>query len=220
MLKHPSKPDLLAHAEHLVSGHAIAHSIERHLAQCDQCRREVDAVRRSLELIEETPELEAHDDLSRQILLAARNERKMMHRVHHRRPVAQAARALAFAAGFAVVCVFSFQSALNPSNAAAEVNSPAAVVAQETDADLSPEAIRQTETEVRRLAAAVETRALPHDPQAWQQARAVAMLEADLRAAEAALQRNPGHERATRLMQVSLKRQTEAWKSLYLAQQL
>jgi hypothetical protein len=220
MLKHPSRPELLAHAEHLVSGQAIAHGVARHLTQCDQCRREVDAIRRSLELVEDAPDLDAHDDLSQQILLAARNERQMMHTVRRRQPVAQLAKGLAFAAGFVVVCMFSFQSALDPLNAAAEANIPAPVVAQAVDADLSPETIRQTETEVRRLADAVETRGLPRDPQAWQQARAVAMLEADLRAAEAALQRNPGHERATRLMQVSLERQTEAWKSLYLAQQL
>jgi hypothetical protein len=199
----------------------IAHGVASHIAGCDQCRDEVRSIQRSLEFVEEAPELEPGDSLSTDILLAARNERVVIQQRRRRHPVTRVVRGLACAAGIAIVASISFRAALDTNPVAAEPVQPAQVVAQTLDSGPSPEEIRQAGADVERLAAAVQARReMPDSLQTRQQARAAAMFEADMRAAQAAYARNPGHERASRLMQMTLERRTEALKSLYLSQSL
>jgi hypothetical protein len=70
--------------------------------------------------------------------------------------------------------------------------------------------------EIHTLAAAVGSRpSVPRNLREWQQTRAVLALDADLAAARAALQRNPGCERASRVVNSNIQRQAQALKTLY-----
>ena len=85
MKSHPRKHELMDYAENLVDNRAaISARMAAHIAACPACLAEVEAIRTSLEFARNAPEIEPSNDLTAQILIAARDARRAGGRV--RRP--------------------------------------------------------------------------------------------------------------------------------------
>ncbi len=214
MLGHPSKLELLAYAEGLVDGHGISTATARHVAKCTVCAKEVAGIRTSMEFAASADALSPTDDLTSQILVAARSERRVQRRARGRTPLIML-KGLAYAAGIVLFSTFYFSHALGGAPAATHETQVA--VRQRTVATgPSPEEIRKATSEIHTLAAAVGSRTrAPRNLREWQQTRAVLALDEDLAAARAALQRNPGCELANRIVNSNIQRQAQALKTLY-----
>ncbi|MCC6821442.1 MAG: hypothetical protein IT579_11980 [Verrucomicrobia subdivision 3 bacterium] len=216
MLRHPSKPELLAYAEGLLAGQGISAATARHIAACASCAQEVAAIRKSFEFTQAAGDLDPSDDLTRTILIAARRERQAPKRMHGRAWFLTV-KGFAYVACVALVASVYFQFALG--DRTTEPGPAMQTVAQERPmaALPSPEELRKATEEIRALAAAVGVRpGAPDTVREWRQTRAVLALNADLSAARAALDRNPGCERASRVITTNLRRQAQALKSLYV----
>jgi hypothetical protein len=218
MWGHPSKPELWAYAEGLVDGRGISSATARHVSGCAFCRREVESFRKSIELASAAPGLNPPDEFVSQILVAARHERKAKGRMRPR-SLWIAAKSLGLAASVTFIAAAYFQSVLDapaPGFGAATV-SPA----RQSETALSVEDWREAAGQIRTLAAAVGARMkYAEDAGALQQARRVLALDAELMAAQAAAERNPGGQRPQLVINSNLRRQTSALKALYVGQTL
>lgn len=218
MLGHPSKPELLAYAEGLVDGRGISAATARHASKCPVCTREVAAIRSSIEFAASANTLHPSDDSVSRILIAARSERKATRRAHGGTP-SLVFKGLLFAAGVALVSAVVFKAGLGDSG----VNglSRAASASRTISTNTSAEEMRRATAHIETFAAAVGARTDAHASyRAWQQAREVLALDAELTAARAALRLNPASERANRIVNTNLQRQATALKSLYLERSL
>jgi len=214
MFGHPSKLELLAYAEGLVDGHGISTATARHVATCADCAKEVSDIRSSIEFTASADELNPTDELTSQILVAARSERRVQRRAQGRTPLIML-KGLAYAAGIVAFSTFYFSYALGTDPASSQ--EVQVLPSQQTvSTGPSPEEIRKATAEIHTLAAAVGSRQqAPRNLREWQQTRAVLALDADLATARAALQRNPGSERASRIIDSNIQRQAQALKTLY-----
>jgi len=218
---HPSKHDLMAYAEGLADRRGILSAkTGGHVAACKGCMAEVQRMRASFEVLRRSDELEPSDDFTSRVLMAARQERTAIEeRRTHRSRIRPLVKGLAYAAGISIIAAASFKAALDtgahiPSHYAHETASMA-------EATLSPDAIRRTSAEVQALAAAVQAPvAKRFSPVEIERRRAVQALNTDIEAARAALQRNPGCLRASRMMDANLQRQAQALRALYLQSSL
>ena len=216
MLRHPSKPELLAYAEGLIAGQGISTATARHIAACPVCAREVAAIRNSFEFTQAAGNLDPSDDLTRTILIAARRERQAPKRMHGRTWF-MTFKGLAYVASIALVSAVYFQFALGDRSTQPGPAMQAVAQDRPMAALPSPEELRKATEEIRALAAAVGVRpGAPDSVREWRQTRTVLALNADLSAARAALDRNPGCERASLLITTNLRRQALALKSLYV----
>jgi hypothetical protein len=214
MFGHPSKLELLAYAEGLVDGHGISTATARHVATCKDCAKEVADIRSSIEFTASADELHPSDELTSQILVAARSERRDQRRAHGRTPLIML-KGFAYAAGIIAFSTFYFSYALG--NAPVSSRDLSVATSPRTvSTGPSEEEIRKATAEIYTLAAAVGSRPqAPRNLREWQQTRAVLALNADLAAARAALERNPGSERASRIIDANIQRQARALKTLY-----
>ncbi|MFP4500328.1 MAG: hypothetical protein ACLFTT_04955 [Candidatus Hydrogenedentota bacterium] len=72
---HPTRQQLLAHAESLADRNApVSASLAAHVQRCERCRREVARIRESIDLAAAAGPLEPSRDLTAQILIAAQQE--------------------------------------------------------------------------------------------------------------------------------------------------
>ena len=224
MMRHPGRHELMAHAEALVYRRGtISAKLASHLAQCPICTAEVAAMRRSLEFVQSAPELEPSGNFTAQVLLAARNERSAPP-VRGKGAWAVARTVLqttAYAAGLIVACTVCFGAALRPGGSDAARVAAVAGPAREAESVSSPEALRQAVEEVKTLAAAVSVPST-RPPSQWEleHRRAVTALNADIEAARAALERNPGCKRASHVVAISLQRQAQTLRALYASRSL
>lgn len=222
--RHPSKRALFAFAENSVDRAApVDAALAAHLNQCPDCAAEVRAMRASLAFLQETPALEPSRELTQQILAAARKERSVRRAAPSARSAALAAvkgvacaGALA-AAGLVIFAVALQEEAAAPAAPAASLSSAPA----ETGAP-SPEAIRRAAAEIRTLSAAVRPKEgdAAHTPHEFVHRRTATAVEADLAAAAAALERNPGSVRASHIFNDNLPRQAEILRALYVERAL
>ncbi len=221
MKRHPGKHELFAYAESLVDRRtALSAKTGGHLAMCPACKAEVEGIRRSLSFVGEAPELDPSSDLTARILLAAQTERRAMQaRARTTLPV-KLVKAFAYAAAILVVSAVCFSAALN-SGARAPEGLAATAATQPSMPGLSPEAIRKATAEIQSLASAVSVPS-KKAPNAWEieRRRAVNALNDELEAAKAALERNPGCQRASRLMDSNLQRQAQTLRDLYVDRSL
>lgn len=218
MWGHPSRPELWAYAEGLVDGRGISSATARHVSGCALCRREVESFRRSIKLASSVPGLNPRDEFVTQILAAARNERKARRRMRPR-ALWLAAKCVGYAAAVAIIAAVYFQRVLDevPEQWGGFSITPVA----QNEAAMTVEDWRKTAGEIRTLAAAVGSRMkYADDARALQQARRVLALDAELMAAQAAAERNPGGQRAQFVIQSNLQRQASALKALYAGQTL
>ncbi len=184
--------------------------------------KEVEAIRASLEFVAQAPEVEASEELTAGILLSAQTARRAADARRQRRDAAATlVKSLASAAGIVVVASLYFGAALDTSGDG--VPTPQAVSPAKWVADSGPslEAIRKTVTDLQTLAAAVNA---PSNKPAtlWEREhrRAVHVLDGDIAAALAALERNPGCTRAANLVNANLERQADTLRTLYIERSL
>ncbi len=219
MRHHRARYDLLAYAEALVDGNApVSVTVARHVAQCSVCRAEFEAIRRSLVAAQSLPEPESSSDLTARILQAASQERCRIREANPQSPrYLRTAGWLGFAAGVAAMAAVMFQAALGGPPAP----TPSAwATAQSSRVEQRPtEDVRRDATTMLALARAVGDQAeAPASVWELESRRELIAREGDLRAGLLALERNPGCERASRLVHSSIPRQTEALKTLYARQ--
>jgi anti-sigma factor RsiW len=219
MKRHPAKNELMSYAESLVARRPISAKIGGHITTCRQCTAEVEAIKKSLAFLHEAPQYEPSAEFTRQLLLAARNERTVQRNRRRVSPFRQMGRALVFSAALAVVCIISYGAALSSLSSQGTPAGAASVTASAPA--ISQDAIRKAAAEIQVLISALS---LPSDTRPsiseLEQRRAVQALHTDLQAAQAALERNPGCDRATKLVDENLQRQAQALKALYVERSL
>jgi hypothetical protein len=181
----------------------------------------VGAIRSSLEFVVSAQGLEPSQDLSNRILEAGHAARRADQQAQRRLRVAVSlAKGAAFAAGLVMVATVSFRAALSD-EAASTPPTRTSVARSARPVGPSPEEIRRAAVEIQTFAAAFGARGIaPRSLEELRHARTVAALDADLAAMRTALERYPGSERATRLMNANLQRQAKALKTLYMEQSL
>lgn len=224
MGRHPRKNELMTYAESLAGkGGALSVKIGGHVAGCKACQAEVEGMRSSLDFIHSAPELEPTADFTNQLLLAAQNEHRLLQQRRGRQALASIAKGLSYAAGILVVGAVCFGTALSGGSTDeravhAAVRQPGTIPG---DAGISPEVLRQAAAEVQTLVAALSFQPkTPPSPWELEYRRAAQALGADIEAARAALERNPGCARASRMIGSHLQRQAQTLKALYVERSL
>ena len=221
--RHLTRQELLAHAESLLDRAPVDAARAAHLASCPACAAEAAAVRRSLTLLRQVPEMEPSGDLTRQILLSARSVRQ-----HEGAPASLGRRFFRVVQGglcataLAAAALVVFSTALRSPDAfgggargAVALSAPASHSGRTTDN------LNKTAEEVKTLTAAVQAPldAVPTPHEAAQR-RAVKAMDTDIRAALAALERNPGCTRASLVVRANLEKQAETLRTLYTERSL
>jgi len=229
-MRHPGKYELLAYAESLTDDcSSISVRIAGHVARCPRCQAEVEGARTSLSVLRLSPDVDPSDDSTLRLLKAAREERRRLQQ-HAARSTARMSvhntgawtvlKGLGYAAGILVVSALCFGVALGSRGPGI---APATVMArQDAGQDQpSPEALRKTTAEIQALVAAVNSPSKnPPSALEIERRRTVSALNKDLEAARSALVRNPGCERALRVMDSNLQRQAQALRALYVERSL
>ena len=224
VLGHPPRHELVAYAENLVDRRAaVSAAMAAHLAACPRCAAEVRAIRASLELAAAAPEQEPPDALARQILTVARQARQSAPAQGQNplvRLLAGSLRGAAYAATLAVLAALVFQAALSSAAGTDTAAAPGTPRMAQGGAT-APESLWRKAGEVARLSAAVTRQeAPPRSPREWEKRRVLDGMNADLSAALAALERNPGCTRANALVQSRLHRQAEGLRALFIERTL
>ncbi len=217
--RHPTRQQLVIYAESMVDRRAAVSAVmAAHLASCPACAAEVRSIRASLEFAARADALEPSNDLTAQILMKARHAREA-HAPRPRSAFWLACRGAVFATGMAAVAAVVFGVALGTPEPTPQVET---ALHQVSEVIPSPEVIRKAAAEVKALAPAVRTAATtkPRSPREQEHLRAVNAMDADIAAAQAALQRNPGCIRASRIVNANIQRQAETLRHLYLERTL
>ena len=213
---HPTRKQLTDFAESLLDRQApVSAVLAAHVSGCEKCAAEARRVRASLELAELARLPEPSGALTQEIVLRARAE---LHRRGHEPKAVPVSRFLQFAAcavAAVLLAVYSFSTALD--DAAGRTHPPMlSRTSPPADPALDAAALLERAAAVRALSASVSIRQSPDSPREDGYRRALEMLDDDLNAALAALQRNPGSARANQVMLMSLERQLEGLRGLYL----
>ena len=223
MRHHPPKHELFDYVESLVGGETpIAARTAKHVAKCPVCTKETEAIRASLEFVDQAPPLEPSEELTSRILLDAKTVQRAAHARHLRRRTTLAvAKTAGYAAGLVVAATLYFSAALATENDATVTERVVASGQRAADTGLALDTFERATAEVRTLAAAVNAPS-KKPPTLWERERrhAVNVLDRDISAALAALERNPGCTRAANLVTANLERQVDALRSLYVERRL
>jgi anti-sigma factor RsiW len=220
MKRHPGKHELMAYAESLVDkGATVSAAIGGHLAGCAACQAEAEVMRRSLAFVRQAPDLEPSSEFTARLLLAAQAERQAQQRRAARPVTLPLLKGLAYAAAVVLVSALCFGAALGVTSS--KPDAQPLVAKHVADSGLSPEAILKAKAEIQTLAEAVNVPSRK-PPSVWEleRRRAVHALKDDIEAAQAALERNPGCLRASRVVDANLQRQAQALRALYLERSL
>lgn len=222
MKRHPAKPLLLAYAESLVDERSqVSAAVAGHVARCPVCAREVQAMRDSLGFAADAPCIEPSETLTAGILFQAQSTRHALKTHRRRSATLTLIQGLACAAGIVLVATVYFSAALEAGNegaVAAPVTSAAKQVAEMVP---SIETLREAAAEIQTLSAAISAPSgAPRTLWEREHLHAVRVLNADIAAALAALERNPGCTRATNLVNANIQRQAETLRTLYIERSL
>jgi len=220
ILRHPPRRELVAYAEALVDRKtAISAAIGAHVAACPDCAAEVKAIRESFEFTASLPDLEPSENLTKRILEDARVKRDAIQREKvAQSPLVLLIRGAAYAATAAAVAGLSFSAFMAQPTADRNRKSPTTQSRMEPiAAAATQEALRKAADQVVALSATVRYAAeTPQGPREREHRRTAAATAADLAAARAALERNPGNLRATDLLHAALQQQAQTLRQLYL----
>ena len=223
MTRHPSKNDLFAYAEALRRGQpAIEAAVARHVKGCAACHREVGGIVRTLRVASAAPSLEPSKHFTAELMRRAQTQRQTQSR---RAGLARAwagwAKGLTYAACLALFAGLWFGGASGPVGYSGGERTPPAAPALMLGSDSTHDLDRATER-VDSLSRAVARERARRGGSGWEAEyrRAVGILDADLEAALAAMQRNPGYARTNDLVHTNLERQVQTLKSLYLGRNL
>lgn len=220
MKRHPSRQELLTYAGALVDKRGtLCVRVGGHVASCPACSAEVTAMRTSLALMRMAPDLEPSPDFTSRVILAAQQERRVLQQRRASRPVLRImAKTLSYAAAILLVCAVCFGAALKHGVQSTQAQLAARHAAE---AGVSVEAMRKASFEVQTLAAAIGAPTKkPKSLSEVERRRAVSALNADFEAAKAALSRNPGCLRASRVADATLQHQAQTLKALFAERSL
>jgi len=223
-IRHPSQHELMAHAESALDAkHCPTGMIADHVASCPICAAEVAAISASLQVIVTAPLLDPNLKAQSALMMRVRKERRKQGALRAgSRGVVRVTRGMAYAAAIVLVAAIAFGAALGNSPGTAKttlgVNAPApAFESARAQVQNSGASMEETFATVRSLSKAVQHPATaPLSPELREQHRTVDALGADLAAAQEALTRNPGCERASAVINASLERQAETLRDLYV----
>lgn len=215
-MRHPTRQQLFDYAESLLDrGGPVSVDLAGHVSRCARCTREVARIRKSLDFTAAAGDLEPRGKLTRQILMAARQEQQarrpgLFERNRLLRVLASAAAAVC--AVLAGILVFSIAFPAEPGPrepmptagstavAAAPVPAPSATHAADIDA----------------LRKALEIARAGRTPAGQLLLERAARARADAAAAREALHANPGHTGAQELLAAAEARELDALRRLYL----
>ncbi len=220
------------HAESLAdAGKTVDAGLAAHVAQCAQCASGVESIRASLGVLHAVPELETTESMTAAILLRAREERHLVgltarHSAGRAR-WSRIADAMPHMPGWharrlfaTAVCMLGVASA----GLFYQRQEPPALVATRPVASVTmplPETLKKTAAEVHTLSAVLRAPAhQAEDPHLMARRRAVQAMDADIAAALSALERNPGCERAGKVVQANLERQAQTLREMYASKGL
>jgi len=229
MKRRPNRGQMLDYAESLVDHKPLPAHVAGAIKRNDDAATEVDAIRETLAFMAEVPELEPSNDLTRAILLEARAARQPKRQAAYRRASALQAvvRGTVYTAAMSFVCLVVFSAAVYQpaTDAATATDSPAQAMevrAAATPGMLTPGLLQQKAREVRTLTAVVgrESGDASTSPIEWRHLRSVSAVDNDITAALEALERNPGGERATKIVYSSLERKAESLREFYVDRNL
>ncbi len=216
MIRHPAKRDLLTYAEGLIDGNVNA-AMARHVSGCSVCRKEVESIRQSFELVGNAHALKPSQDLSRRIMTGARAVRPRRNRFQRTAYRTFAvAKGAAFVAGLAVVSAvwFSFTVMGVPANGAGHTAAQSTNAA-ESGIRMAVDELHRATSDIEKLAGAVIARdQRPSSRREWHYARRLVNVNAQLSAAQAALERNPSSPRAIHLVDTGLRHQRDTLMTL------
>ena len=224
MKRHPGREQLFTFAESLCEGRpAISGPVAGHVQSCPRCREEVARIRATLRVVraagEETP---GEASSARMMLRLREAQRKQRERAALIRAWTAWGKGLAYAAVLLVLAAVSFGGASAPGAGMQDpLDGGAASVPQVSLSGPSHDELLKAAEQVRTLSEAVRSRVrerIQHAGGSWEEdyERVVVMLDDDVEAALAALRRNPGNPRASDLVNVSIERQAQTLKSLYM----
>ncbi|MEA3365870.1 MAG: hypothetical protein U9Q79_09555 [Candidatus Hydrogenedentes bacterium] len=221
MFGHPTKDELIQYAEALVDGKPLPARIGGHIASCPACKTQVETLRASFSFLAKAPTLECPPGSREQILTKARQVRKTRKgKRTFLRNTFVFTKGLACAACVVLVAAWVFSTALGEPDA--DQFSAAMRGADRIAADPvlpSAEELQRKATEIQSLASAVNAQSdAPVSLWERQHRHMVVALHTDRTAALAALKRNPGCARASRLATANLEREAQALRTLYVEQ--
>ena len=221
-LRHPSREELLAFAESLVDSHVTVQArVAAHVNRCPRCSEEVRGFRASLTFTASASELEPSKDLAAQILLAAQQQKERRRAWPWPAPV-RAARVLGVVIVLALggVCWFRFMLGMG-AGAISELAGGSEFAATGTTEPGAAVAEPPRPEELQALAESVKL--APGKPlnDRERYLRSLAASAADdLGAARDVRRRYPGLARAAALERASLDAQRQAFRALFLYQEL
>lgn len=215
---HPTQSQLVDFAESLVDRQATVSAVlAAHVAGCPKCAHEIKRMRASLEVADLSCPPDPSGALTHEIVFRARAE--LNRRGSRPRPGLLAFRAVQYAACAAAIIVlaaYSFRAALNDASSHAGTAVPGAAMLV-SDQPVNADSLLRRAEAVKALSGSLSLRRETLDsPREIEYRRALEILDHDLNAARAALQRNPGNTRANQVMVMSLERQLEDLRDLYL----
>ncbi len=226
-MKHPSHMDLFEYAEMLADkASAIPVHLAGHVARCSKCAKQVEAIRLSLTCMGSIPALEPSAESARQILAAAREERRKIAEKPRRLAAVlhtgwRIVESLACAAVILVMAGVSFRSVLNDPKGLSSRSgriSPPLTLAQTVA--LPSDVVKKASFEIGELANVLQETPRSQSPVEQRHRRFALAVRDDLAAATLALERNPGCERAQNMMTLNLARQADVLKRIYIERTL
>jgi len=219
IMRHPTRQQLVAFAESLVDRRApVSAAYAAHVSSCKACTTEVREIRASLEFTSAAPALEPSTNLTAQILLEAKKARQEQ-RQAQRRPhvMLQVCKGLACAASVAIIAGLTFSSVLAAPDTA-PLREAALANPVTPSSEYAEAALERASTEISSFSSAVRLDGHPQTLQELERLRDVRAIGADLAAAKAALERNPGCVRATHIVNANIQRGAATLRELYVEQ--
>jgi hypothetical protein len=214
---HPARNQLVAYVESLVDHQAtVSAAVAAHVAECPACKGEVNRIKASLRLVDLSGLPEPSKALTREIVLRAKAELGKRGRAPKNDTGVLAAQFLLCAAAACILAVYSFTTALNDASALSRTPTPGAPTLV-ADSVPDPVSLSERAAAIKALSASVSLlREVSDSPREQEYRRALELLDHDVNAALGALQRNPGSTRANQVMLMSLERQLQSLRGLYL----
>jgi len=222
VIGHPTQRQLVAFAESLVDRHApVSALMASHVADCPACAREVKQIRASFEIAALARLPEPSNELTQRIVVQARRQRSQRPRntdaVHS--PFMKLAQIAAGVIATAALAYFSFANALSDITPDSAGALHATAAASRAHSEQAPP--KNHSDSLDALAGAVSLHQdLPASPHVLGHRRLIELVNHDMSAALAALERNPGCIRANQVMVTSVELQIEGLRNLYLDRKL
>ena len=214
---HPTQSQLVDFTESLVDRQAsVSAVLAAHIAACPRCAHEIKRMRTSLELAELSSPPNPSGVLTQEIVIRARAELSRRSRPKRGALVFRTLQYALCAVAVSVLALYSFSTALNDASVRSGTGL-SSVSLPSSHQPANPGEVLQRTATVEALSSSLSIRnEFADSPRKTEYRRALELLDYDLKAARNALQRNPGNTRANQVLVMSLERQLEGLRDLYL----